>query len=161
LFAVKLVTGLLINSIAFIGDALNNLTDAVSSLVTIIGFKLASKPADKEHPFGHGRLEYIAGLIVSFLILLVGYELFKSSLERIIHPYPVKFTWAAFLIVLLAIGLKGWLFFFNRFLARKINSKALEAASYDSLSDMFATGCIGNHCWLLYLQRFRLTAMPD
>jgi len=91
LFAVKLTTGLMINSIAFIGDALNNLSDAGSALVTIIGFKLAGKPADEEHPFGHGRLEYIAGLIVSFLVILVGYELLKSSLDRIIHPRSVAF----------------------------------------------------------------------
>ncbi len=86
LFAVKLTTGLVINSIAFIGDAFNNLSDATSSLVTIIGFKLAGKPADKEHPFGHGRIEYIAGMIVAFLIILVGYELLKSSVGRILHP---------------------------------------------------------------------------
>ena len=143
LFAVKLAAGLAINSIAFIGDALNNLTDAASSLVTILGFKLASKPADEEHPFGHGRLEYIAGLIVSFLVILVGYELLKSSFDRIINPVQVEFSLPALFIVLFAIALKGWLFFFNRFLANKIDSKALLASSVDSLSDMFATGCIG------------------
>lgn len=143
LFAVKLATGLMINSIAFIGDAFNNLTDAASSLVTIIGFKLASKPADEEHPFGHGRLEYIAGLIVSFLIILVGYELMKSSIDRILHPVPVEFSLPALLIIIFALLLKFWLFIFNRFLARAIDSKALLATSYDSLSDMIATGCIG------------------
>ncbi len=102
LFVIKLTTGLMINSIAFIGDAFNNLMDAASSLVTIIGFKLASKPADEEHPFGHGRLEYISGLIVSFLIILVGYELFKSSIDRIINPVQVNFSLPAFLIVIFA-----------------------------------------------------------
>lgn len=143
LFAVKIVTGLVINSIAVIGDAFNNLMDAASSLVTIIGFKLAGKPADQEHPFGHQRLEYIAGLIISFLIILVGYELFKSSAERIINPVLVNFSIPAFLIIILALLAKSWLFFFNRFLSRSIDSKALLATAYDSLSDLFATGCIG------------------
>jgi cation diffusion facilitator family transporter len=143
LFAIKLTMGLIINSIAFIGDAFNNLTDAASSLITILGFKLASKPADEEHPFGHGRLEYIAGLIVSFLVLLVGYELLKSSIDRIMHPMPAQFSLPAFLIIIFAILTKGWLFLFNRFLSREINSKALLATAYDSLSDMIATGCIG------------------
>jgi len=143
LFATKLATGIMINSIAFIGDALNNLTDAAASLVTIIGFKLASKPADEEHPFGHGRIEYIAGLIVSFLVILVGYELFRSSVDRIIHPVAVSFSLPAFLIIVFAILTKSWLFLFNRFLSRAIDSKALRATAYDSLSDMIATGCIG------------------
>ncbi|KUO59921.1 MAG: cation diffusion facilitator family transporter [Gracilibacter sp. BRH_c7a] len=143
LFGIKLATGLMINSIALIGDALNNLTDAASSLVTIVGFKLASKPADEEHPFGHGRLEYIAGLIVSFLIILVGYELIKSSVDRIIYPVQVSFSWPVFLIILFAIFVKSWLFFLNRLLSKEINSKALLAVSFDSLSDMIATGCIG------------------
>lgn len=143
LFTVKLATGLIINSIALVGDAFNNLTDAASSLVTIIGFKLASKPADEEHPFGHGRIEYIAGLIVSFLVILVGYELLRSSFDRIIHPIPVNFSLPAFLIIVFAISSKGWLFLFNRFLSQAINSKALLATAFDSLSDMIATGCIG------------------
>lgn len=143
LFAIKLIIGLVINSIAFIGDAFNNLTDAASSIVTIIGFKLAGKPADEEHPFGHGRIEYIAGLIVSFLIILVGYELFKSSVERIINPVSVSFSLPALIIVIVALIIKGWLFLFNRFLSKAINSKALLATSVDSLSDMIATSCIG------------------
>lgn len=143
LFGVKLTTGLLIHSIAFIGDAFNNLTDAASSLVTMIGFKLANRPADEEHPFGHGRLEYIAGLIVSFLIILVGYELLKSSLDRILHPLQVAFNLPAFLIVVCAILVKGWLFLFNRFMSQRIDSTALLATAYDSLSDMISTGCIG------------------
>ncbi len=143
LFAVKLTIGLVINSIAFIGDAFNNLTDAASSVAVILGFKLASKPADPEHPFGHGRLEYITGLIVSFLVILVGYELFKSSINRIINPMPVTFSMPALLIVIFAILIKGWLFVFNRFLSKAINSKALLSTAYDSLSDTIATGCIG------------------
>ncbi len=143
LFAVKLATGLIINSIAFIGDAFNNLTDAASSLVTMIGFKLANRPADEEHPFGHGRLEYIAGLLVSFLIILVGYELLKSSFERILHPMAVDFNLPAFLIIIIAILIKSWLFLFNRFISRTIDSKALLATAYDSLSDMISTACIG------------------
>ncbi|NLL52194.1 MAG: cation transporter [Peptococcaceae bacterium] len=143
LFGLKLAVGIIINSIAFIGDAFNNLSDATSSLVTIIGFKLAGKPADEEHPFGHGRLEYIAGLIVAFLIMLVGYELLKSSVSRIFNPVEVLFSWPALLVLLLAMVVKLWLFIFNRFLARSINSQALLAASYDSFTDMIAMGCIG------------------
>lgn len=143
LCAVKLTTGLMINSIAFIGDGLNNLTDAASSFAIILGFRFASKPADVEHPFGHGRMEYITGLIVSFIVMLVGYELFKSSIDRIIHPVPVKFNLAAFLIIIFAILIKSWLFLFNRFLSRSIDSKTLLAVAFDSLSDMIATGCIG------------------
>ncbi|HHV65952.1 MAG TPA: cation transporter [Peptococcaceae bacterium] len=143
LFGLKLATGLIINSIALIGDALNNLSDAASSLVTLAGFKLAGKPADKEHPFGHGRIEYIAGLIVSFLIILVGYELLKSSVERIIHPVPVNFSLPVLFTIVVAILLKGWLFFLNRMIGKRINSHALLAAGIDSLSDMVATGCIG------------------
>ncbi len=143
LFAVKLITGIMINSIAFIGDAFNNLTDAASSVITILGFKLASKPADEEHPFGHGRIEYIAGLIVSFFIMLVGYELMKSSIGRILHPVPVVFSTPALLIIIFSITLKTWLFFFNRYLSKAIDSKALLATAFDSLSDTVATGCIG------------------
>ncbi|NLT95098.1 MAG: cation-efflux pump [Clostridia bacterium] len=143
LFAVKLITGLTLNSIAFIGDAFNNLSDVLSSLVTILGFKLAAKPADEEHPFGHGRLEYIAGLIVAFLVILVGYELIKSSLERVFNPVTVNFSLPAFLIVILAILVKGWLFLFHRYLSKAINSQALTATSFDSLGDMISTSCIG------------------
>jgi cation diffusion facilitator family transporter len=143
LFAIKLITGLTINSIAFIGDAFNNLTDAASSLITIFGFKLASKPADVEHPFGHRRLEYISGLIVSFLVVLVGYELFKSSIDRILHPVPMSFNLTALLIILFSIVTKAWLFLFNRYLSKAINSKAILATAYDSLSDTISTACIG------------------
>ena len=143
LFAAKLATGLLINSIAFIGDAFNNLSDALSSVAVMLGFKLASKPADEEHPFGHGRIEYITGLIVSFAIILVGYELLKSSFQRIINPTPVAFSLPAFILVILAIAVKMWLFLFNKFLAQQIESNTLLATAYDSLSDTIATGCIG------------------
>ncbi|MDR3271343.1 MAG: cation diffusion facilitator family transporter [Peptococcaceae bacterium] len=155
LFVIKLATGLFINSIAFIGDAFNNLTDAASALVTLISFKIASKPADKEHPFGHARVEYIAGLIVSFLVILVGYELFKSSLGRILHPVQVSFSLPALGIVVLALLVKGWLFLFNHTLAREIHSQALLATAWDALSDMFATACIG-----LSLCASLLTALP-
>ncbi|HHU32031.1 MAG TPA: cation transporter [Clostridia bacterium] len=143
LFAAKLIMGISINSIAFIGDAFNNLTDAFSSVAVMLGFRLASKPADEKHPFGHGRIEYITGLIVSFIVILVGYELIKSSVSRIINPVPVTFSWPAFLLVILAILVKTWLFFFNKTLSQKIDSKTLLATAYDSLGDTIATGCIG------------------
>lgn len=143
LFAIKLTIGLFINSIAFIGDAFNNLTDAASSVAIIFGFKFANKPADLKHPFGHGRLEYITGLIVSFLVILVGYELFKASIDRIMHPIPAIFSIPALLIVIISILIKGWLYLFNRFLSKAIDSKPLLATAFDSLSDLIGTGCIG------------------
>jgi cation diffusion facilitator family transporter len=143
LFVAKLLMGILINSIALIGDAFNNLTDVLSSVAVVFGFKMASKPADEKHPFGHGRIEYITGLLVSFVVILVGYELLKSSINRIINPVLVTFSLPAFLLVIAAILVKTWLFSFNKTLSRKIDSQALMATAYDSLSDTIATGCIG------------------
>lgn len=142
LFAVKLLTGFAVNSISMIADSFNNLSDVFSSVVTMWGFALAGKPADEEHPFGHGRMEYIAGLIVSFLIILIGYEFMKSSLDRILHPAPVTFNLAALLIIVLTIFAKIWLAFFNKTLSRMINSQALSATSLDSLSDSISSGCV-------------------
>ena len=155
LFTVKLLAGLSINSIAMLADAFNNLSDVASSIITIFGFILAGKPADQEHPFGHGRLEYVAGLIVSFLVILIGYEFFKSSLDRILHPNPVQFNTLAFTIISLAILAKGWLAYFNRHLAKAINSHALSATSFDSISDVISSSCVA-----LSLLATRWTAFP-
>ncbi|GAA0177582.1 cation diffusion facilitator family transporter [Clostridium sediminicola] len=142
LFAVKLVVGLTINSIAVTADAFNNLSDTVSSIITIVGFKLAGKPADKEHPFGHGRIEYISGLIVSFMVMYVGVEFVKSSFDRIIHPSSVTFKLVPFILILVSIGIKIWLSIFNKYIGKSINSSALEASSLDALSDVISSSCV-------------------
>ncbi|AJA47324.1 cation efflux family protein [Clostridium pasteurianum DSM 525 = ATCC 6013] len=135
LFTIQIVLGLITNSIAIIANAINNLTDVTSSLVTLISFKMANKPADKEHPFGHGRIEYISAFIVSFLILMVGFEFVKSSFERIMHPEPLKFSIITLIIMLIAIPLKLWLSHFNKGLGKLINSSTISATGTDSLND--------------------------
>lgn len=155
LFAFKLFAGLAVNSIAMMADAFNNLSDVASSCVTIFGFVMAGKPADKEHPFGHGRLEYIAGLIISFLVILIGYEFFKSSLQRILNPTPIEYNHLALIILLGAILAKGWLALFNRYLAKAINSQTLSASSFDSISDVISSSCV-----VLSLLLSRWTTFP-
>lgn len=135
LFIIQIILGVLTNSIAIIANAINNLTDVTSSLVTIISFKLSSKPADKEHPFGHGRIEYISALIISFLILAVGFEFVKSSFQRILHPEPLKFSLITLIIMIIAIPLKLWLSYFNKSLGKLIDSSTIQATATDSLND--------------------------
>ena len=142
LFAVKLLAGLLTGSVAVLADAFNNLSDAGTSIVTLVGFYLAGQEADEEHPFGHGRMEYLAGLIVSLAILLVGFELGKSSVGKIIHPEPVEFSLLSTLILALAVLVKLWLFRFNRALGRRMESAAMQATAADSLMDAIATGVV-------------------
>lgn len=142
LFAGKLIAGLVTGAISVTADALNNLTDAGSSAATLIGFRLAGQKPDTDHPFGHGRFEYLTGLVVSMLILLVGFELGKSSVEKILHPQEVLFSPIAAVILFASICIKLWMFFFNRALSKKIGSAALRAAAIDSLSDCVATGVI-------------------
>ena len=142
LFATKLVVGIILNSIAVTADAFNNLSDVASSVITILGFKLAGKPADKEHPFGHGRLEYISGLIVSFLVMLVGFEFIKTSLDRITHPSKVIFNLIPFILILVSIGFKLWISGFNKAIGKAIKSSALEASSFDALSDVISSSCV-------------------
>lgn len=142
LFAIKLSVGLLAGSVAVMADAFNNLSDAASSIITIIGFKLANKPADAEHPFGHGRIEYISALIVSFLVMLVGLQFVKSSLERITNPATVKFEVIPFLLLLVSIFFKLWLSKFNKSIGHRINSSALKAAATDALGDVFTSSTV-------------------
>lgn len=142
LFAVKLIVGLISQSIAVTADAFNNLSDAASSLITIIGFKIAGKPADKEHPFGHGRIEYISALVVSFMVLLVGFEFVKSSFDRILHPSPIIFELIPFILLLLSILAKVWLSRFNGFIGNIIDSSALKASSFDALGDVFTSSTV-------------------
>ncbi len=139
LCAGKFTAGALTGSISVMADAFNNLTDAGSSIVTLVGFRLARQKADADHPFGHGRMEYLAGLIVSLLILLVGFELGKSSIEKILHPEPVSFSTLSAVILAVSVCVKLWMCAFNRALSKKIGSAALAATAADSLSDAVAT----------------------
>ena len=139
LTAAKFVVGTLTGSIAITADAANNLSDAGSSVVNLLGFKLASRPADEEHPFGHGRIEYICALAVSFLVLMMGGELIRSSVDKIIHPEPVQFSAAAVIVLILSIAVKIWMALFNRNIGRRIDSPAVGAVMMDSLSDTAAT----------------------
>ena len=142
LSAGKMIAGVLTGSIAITADAFNNLTDAGSSMVTLVGFRVAGKQADGDHPFGHGRIEYLSGLAVSVVILLVGLELAKSSVEKIIHPEPVEFSWLSAGILAAAICVKLWMSYFNRSLSRRIGSAAMAATATDSLSDAAATSAV-------------------
>lgn len=142
LSAGKMIAGVLTGSIAITADAFNNLTDAGSSVVTLVGFRMAGKQADGDHPFGHGRIEYLSGLAVSVVILLVGLELAKSSVEKIIHPEPVEFSWLSAGILAAAICVKLWMCHFNRSLSRRIGSAAMAATATDSLSDAAATSAV-------------------
>lgn len=142
LFAGKMLSGVLTGSIAVVADALNNLSDAASSVVTLIGFRLAGQAADREHPFGHGRVEYLTGLVVALAILLMGFEIGRSSVEKILCPGALVFSWLAAGILAAAVGVKLWMYFFNRALGRRIDSAAMEAAAADSLSDAVSTAVV-------------------
>ena len=139
LSAGKYAIGVISNSVSITADAINNLADAASCIVTLVSFKLASRKPDKNHPFGHGRIEYIAALIVGFLIELMGYELIKSSIEKIRNPQEVVFSIPATAVLVFSILGKVWLFLFNRKLGNKIQSPAMLAVAKDSLSDTTAT----------------------
>lgn len=139
LFGGKLFAGLLVNSISVMADAFNNLSDAVSSIIGLIGVKLAEKPADDAHPFGHGRIEYIAAFIVAFLVVQVGFSLFKTSIGKVFHPEALSFQWISIIILACSMGVKLWLSLFNRKLGRRINSKVMKATSTDAMGDVAAT----------------------
>ena len=138
----KFLAGWLSGSLAMTADAFNNLTDAGSSVVTLAGFRMAGHKADKEHPFGHGRAEYIAGLIVSLLILLVGFELGQSSIEKIIHPSGVTFSVVAAVVLVVSIAVKLWMWRFNTALGKALQSQALMATATDALADSVATSAV-------------------
>ena len=142
LFAVKLCAGLITGAISVTADAFNNLSDAAGSAVTLAGFKLASQRADEEHPFGHGRIEYLAGLGVSILILLVGFELGQSSIEKIIHPEETVFTPLAAALLTVSILVKLWMGWFYAALGKRADSAALCASAADSRSDVLATSVV-------------------
>lgn len=140
LFAVKFTIGFLMKSLAVTADAFNNLSDAASSVISFIGVKMASKPADADHPFGHGRIEYIAALIVSFLVMEVGLSFLKNSIGKLMNPEEIIFEWVPFLILVLSIGVKFWMGVFNRKLGKRIDSKVMLATAADSMGDVITTG---------------------
>lgn len=142
LFLGKLLAGVATGSLAVTADAVNNLSDAGSSVVTLLGFKLAAKTPDRDHPFGHGRLEYVSGLVVSMAIILMGVELARSALEQILYPKPVDFTPLAGAILLLSIAVKTYMALYNRSVGRRIGSAAMSAAARDSLGDCLATAAV-------------------
>ena len=142
LCAIKIIVGLVANSISIIADGVNNLADASSSIITLIGFKLASIPEDEEHPYGHARIEYLTGLLVSALILIVGVQLMKSSVGKIINPEPVACGILAIIVMVLAICIKIWQSRFNIKIGKKINSLTLIATGADSRNDVIATSAV-------------------
>lgn len=139
LFAGKLSAGVVMQSIAVTADAFNNLSDAASSVISFIGMKMASKPADDDHPFGHGRIEYIAAFIVAFLVIEVGFTFLKDSIQKILHPEAVIFQLLPFLMLGISVLVKLWLGVFNKNLGGRINSKVLEATATDCIGDVTVT----------------------
>ena len=142
LFTCKLLAGLMTGAVSIMADAFNNLSDAASSIVTLIGFYMAGKPADLDHPFGHGRIEYLSGLFVAAAILMTGFELLKTSVEKILHPETLSFSAVSIVILIASILMKMWMARFNFNLGHKIKSKAMQATATDSLSDCIATSAV-------------------
>ncbi|HPZ71067.1 MAG TPA: cation diffusion facilitator family transporter [Peptococcaceae bacterium] len=142
LFAIKLFIGRLFHSVAVTADAVNNLSDAGSSVISLVSFKLAGMPADKEHPFGHERIEYLASSVVGFLIIMLGVELLKTSFEKILHPDEIVFSMLTVGVLLFSIVVKFFLYFFNIRLGKRFNSSVMKATAVDSLSDVLATSSV-------------------
>ncbi len=138
----KIVSGIVFSSMSVMADGLNNLSDATSSLVTFIGFKLSGRPADKEHPFGHARMEYVSALAISFFIVIVGFELFRSSVDKIINPAPTVFSKVTVIILIASILVKLWLYLFNKKVSKLISSTTLEATAIDSRNDVIVTTAV-------------------
>lgn len=151
LAAIKFIIGTLSASVAVTADAANNLSDAAGSIVSFITVRLAQKPVDRDHPYGHGRMEYIGALGVGLLILLMGVELLKSSVESILHPTALSFAWIPFVILILSILMKGWLYFFYNKVGKTIDSATLIAAAKDSVSDVMATSAVALSMLIGYL----------
>lgn len=142
LCAGKFLAGTLSGSISIAADAVNNLSDASSSVVSLVGFKLGARPADEEHPYGHARFEYLAGLAVAVMVLVIGVELLKSSVDKILHPAPVTFSWVAMAVLAVSIAVKLWMSMFNRTLGKRINSGSLIATAADSRNDVLTTSAV-------------------
>lgn len=175
LFAGKFLAGTISHSIAITADAVNNLSDAGSSIVTLAGFKLAGTKPDPEHPFGHGRIEYISGLVVAAAILLMAYELIRDSVGKIVHPEETEFSGLIVVILVLSILVKLYMYFYNHMIGKKLDSAAMQATAIDSLSDTCATTAVlaatligtfyrTSHrrmdavCWLVYSSCMRGSA---
>lgn len=139
---MKFIIGSVTNSVSITADATNNMTDAGSSIVTLIGFRLSEKPADEDHPYGHARIEYITGLIISFLTLIIGYDILKTSFFKILNPEEITFNWVSVIILAVSVFVKLWLSLFNKSLGKRIKSKALEATAADSRNDCIATSAV-------------------
>ena len=139
LFLAKVLIGTLSGSVSITADAVNNLSDASTSIISLLGFKLAEKPADAEHPYGHGRYEYLSALLVAVFIMVIGFELLETSIGKIINPSPVKFNWVLVVVLLLSIIIKLWMMIFNKKLGKAIKSNTLIASSQDSRNDVIAT----------------------
>ena len=155
LAAAKLVVGILAGAVSVTADAMNNFSDAASSIVTLVGFKLAEKPADSEHPYGHARFEYLSGLAVAALIIVIGFELAKTSLDKILHPAAVLVSVPLIVVLAASMAVKLWMSLFNRKLGKLIGSTALLAVSADSRNDVIATGAV-----LIAAVVERLTSLP-
>lgn len=142
LMAGKLLTGILSGSVSILADGINNLSDAASNIITLLGFKMGSKPADEDHPYGHARYEYLAGLLVSVLIMIIGFELFKTGIQKIRNPEPVEMSWLLIGVLLCSILVKLWMAVFNRSIGTQIASETLIATAADSRNDVISTAAV-------------------
>lgn len=152
----KFIVGTLAHSVSITADAVNNLSDAGSSIISLISFKMSSRPADAEHPFGHERFEYVASMVVAFLILLVGVDLIRTSFDKVLHPEAITFSWVSILVLGISILAKFYMYSYNKKLGKKINSTMLEATAADSISDVMATGSVLIAAILSSLLQFQL-----
>lgn len=142
LFSAKFAVGLMTGSLAIRADGINNLSDAGSQIISFVSFRISAKPADRKHPFGHARIEYVTSMIVSFLVLFIGAELFKESVEKLFHPMPPERSWISVAVLGGSIAVKLWLALFNRKVGQKIDSSVMRATAADSLSDVLSTGAV-------------------
>lgn len=139
---IKFFIGYIISSVSVTADAVNNLTDTGSSAITLIGFRLANKPPDRDHPYGHGRVEYIAALVVAFMVILVGFQFIQTSLDRVLNPQPINFEMIPFIILIVSIIVKVWMIGFNSNLGKKIDSTGLKATAQDAFGDVLTTSVV-------------------
>lgn len=152
----KFIAGYLSGSVSIIADAANNLSDASSSIISLMGFKLSEKSADDEHPYGHARYEYLSGLIIAFLVLLIGFELLKSGIGKIVSPSPVEFSWVSVGVLIASILMKLWMMVFNQNMGKRINSHALKATAIDSRNDCISTLAVLIAAVISHLTQFEL-----
>lgn len=152
----KFIAGYLSGSVSIIADAANNLSDASSSIISLMGFKLSEKSADDEHPYGHARYEYLSGLIIAFLVLLIGFELLKSGIGKIVSPSPVEFSWVSVGVLIASILVKLWMMVFNQSMGKRINSHALKATAIDSRNDCISTLAVLIAAVISHLTQFEL-----